>query len=148
MARKNQRGRKVLRYGLRGVITVEMSYILPIVLGIIAMIIYTVFYFHDKNIIVGAAAETAVLGAQLERRPDEEGKKDMRQFYQQRISGKLILFPGTSAEVEVSEKEVTVTAAAERGRMKLAVKQQAPILEPEEKIRKRRLIEQAAGGDE
>lgn len=48
----------------RGVITVEMSYLIPIVLIIFLLVVYTVFYYHDKNILIGAASETAVTGAQ------------------------------------------------------------------------------------
>lgn len=147
------KGKECLKYsvvqrGLKGVVTVEMSYILPMVLGIFALIMYTVFFYHDKNIIIGAASETAVLGAQLERRPDESAKADMNNFYQQRITGKLILFSETSAEVEISDKTVTVTAEAHKGRMSLSVKQQAPILKPEERIRRKRFLEQLAGGAE
>ena len=75
---------------VKGVITVELSYIIPIILSVFMVIIYTVFYFHDKNILIGAAAETAVLGAQLERKPDESGQTDLTGFCRQRIAGKLI----------------------------------------------------------
>lgn len=135
------------QYGLRGVITVEMSYVLPIVFGIFLMIIYTVFYYHDKNIMIGAAAETAVLGAQLERRPDEDAKEDMREFYRQRIEGKMILFSETSAEIGVSDHTVTVIAVARRRRMSLEIRQCAAILKPEEKIRRKRRLEEV-GTDE
>ena len=80
--------------GLKGVITVELSYLLPMILMIFLMVVYVTFYYHDKNILIGAASETAVVGAQLERKPDENGKTDLSGFYQERIRGKLILFFG------------------------------------------------------
>lgn len=55
------------RKTVRGVITVEMSYLIPLILLVFILIIETAFYFHDKNILLGAAAETAVVGAQAER---------------------------------------------------------------------------------
>lgn len=125
---------------LKGVITVEMSYILPMILSVLLLIIYTVFYFHDKNILIGAAAETTVLGAQIERKPDESGQTDLNGFCQKRIDGKLILFGVVSVEVEVTDKWVTVLAKADHGRMSLAIRQQAPILKPEKKIRIREVI--------
>ena len=36
------------------------------------IIIHTVFYYHDKAIIGGAAAESAVMGAQYVRRYDKK----------------------------------------------------------------------------
>lgn len=125
---------------VKGVITVELSYILPMVLFVLMMIMYTVFYFHDKNILIGAAAETAVLGAQSERKPDEYGQADLNGFYRQRIEGKLILLGVVSVDVEVTDKWVVVSAKAAHGRMSVAVRQQAPILKPEEKIRIKEVI--------
>ena len=57
-----------------GVITVEMTYIVPMIFFIFVMIIYTVFYYHDKNILIGAAGETAVVAAQMTRKPETEGQ--------------------------------------------------------------------------
>lgn len=120
---------------VKGVITVELSYTIPIILSVFMVIIYTVFYFHDKNILIGAAAETAVLGAQLERKPDENGQTDLTGFCRQRIAGKLILFGDASVDVEVTDKLVTVSAAANYRGISVSVRQQAPVLKPEKKIR-------------
>ncbi len=130
-----------MKKSLKGVITVEMSYLVPIILLLFVLVIRTVFYYHDKNIILGAAAETAVLGAQLERKPDEQGRTDLAGFYQERISGKLILFSGSSAAVSKSGGRICVEAAAGSGRMRLRIVQRAAIVEPEKKIRQKRLIE-------
>lgn len=147
MRRKKQiQEKRMLQGSMQGVITIEMSYILPMVLLLLALIMYTVFYFHDKNILAGAAMETAVVGAQMERKPDEKGKTNLEAFYKQRITGKLILFPEPAAEVHVTEKQVSVTVHADRGKMKLEVRQQAPILNPEKQIRKKRLLENIAEG--
>ena len=80
--------------GLKGVITVELSYLLPIILMIFLTVVYVTFYYHDKNILIGAASETAAVGAQLERKPDENVQTDLAGFYQDRILAKLILFSG------------------------------------------------------
>lgn len=134
-----------IKGGLRGIITIEMSYIMSVILLMFILIIYTIFYFHDKNIIIGAAAETAVLGAQMERKPDEGRQTDLNAFYRQRISGKLILFAESPAEVEITEKRVLVSIMTNRGKMSLKVQQQAPVLKPEKKIRKKRLLEELIG---
>ena len=50
---------------------IEMSYIMPLFFSLFVIIIHTVFYYHDKAIIGGAAAESAVMGAQYVRRYDK-----------------------------------------------------------------------------
>ena len=50
-----------------GSTVVEMSYIMPLIMLMFVLIIHTVFYFYDRAVLNGAAAETAVLGAELER---------------------------------------------------------------------------------
>ena len=39
---------------------IEMSYIMPLFFSLFVIIIHTVFYYHDKAIIGGAAAESAL----------------------------------------------------------------------------------------
>ncbi len=129
--------------GLKGVITVELSYLLPMILMIFLMVVYVTFYYHDKNILIGAASETAVVGAQLERKPDENGKTDLSGFYQERIRGKLILFSGAQASVNITRKWVEVSAYAERGKMRLNVVQRAPLADPETAIRRLWMLEKA-----
>ena len=57
---------------MKGSYVIEMSYIMPIFLGLFMLIIHTAFYYHDKAVLNGAAGETAVLGSQAarERRMD------------------------------------------------------------------------------
>lgn len=118
---------------LRGSTVIEMSYIIPLFLGLFILIVYAVFYFHDKAVINAAAAETAVLGVQASRRGDTE--YDLEQFFNERTQGKLICM--TEAEVSVSETEsgITVSVSSEKGIMKLSVCQKAVRANPEHKLR-------------
>ena len=58
---------------VQGVITVEMAYLMPIIFIVFVLIVYTSFYYHDKQILIGAATETATVGAQQKRWPRECG---------------------------------------------------------------------------
>lgn len=129
--------------GFRGVITVEMSYLVPIILILFLMVIYTTFYYHDKNILIGAASETAAVGAQMERKPDENGQTDLAGFYQERIAGKLILFSGAEASVTTAKKWVEVSSYAEWGEMRLHIVQRAALQKPEAAIRRKWMLEKA-----
>lgn len=138
-------------YGKRsfcGIITVEMSYLIPIVLIVFLLIVYTVFYYHDKNILIGAASETATVGAQMERRPDKKGQVSLEEFYQERIRGKLIFFSGVQISVNTSRKWVEIEAYASRRKMHIHILQRAAITEPEKAIRRKWLIENIVHMDE
>lgn len=122
------------------VITVEMSFLFPVILGILSLLFHTIFYYHDKNILIGTAAETAVIGAQLERKPDQRGEVDLTEVYRQRIHGKLILFPEAMAVCEITNTKATVTVKAVWKNMELEVEQSAPLLHPERIIRDKKII--------
>lgn len=125
---------------LKASITIEMAYIMPTVVLVLLLAIYTIFYYHDKNILIGAAGETAVLGAQIERQR-VENKADLHNFYRERVKGKLILLHLTEVEVTEGKKWIEVTAWAGKSRMRVSVRQKAIVPEPEKKIRKKRQLE-------
>ncbi|MBO5461093.1 MAG: pilus assembly protein [Ruminococcus sp.] len=130
---------------VKGVLTVEMSYLIPLILSIILLIIYAVFYYHDKNILNGAAAETAVLCAQIERRPEGSSGEDLNSFFRERIAGKLIFFSDASMELEKTEDEAEVVVQAQKGRMTVHICRRASIVKPEDRIRKKRILENLTG---
>lgn len=125
---------------LKASITIEMAYIMPTVVLMLLLTIYTIFYYHDKNILIGSAGETAVLGAQIERQR-RENKADLHNFYRERVKGKLILLHLTGVEITEGKNWIEVTAWAGKSRMRVSVKQKAIVPEPEKKIRKKRQLE-------
>ncbi|HAX51293.1 TadE/TadG family type IV pilus assembly protein [Muricomes intestini] len=125
---------------LKASITVEMAYVLPTVILLLLLTIYTVFYYHDKNVLIGAAGETAILGAQMERQK-EENKADLHSFYRERVKGKLIFLHLTGIEVSKNKGDMAVTAQAGKGRMRVSVVQKAVIPEPEKDIRRKQLLD-------
>ena len=130
---RQERERKQ-REDVKGSATVEMSYIMPLLLLLFLFITYTVFYYHDKLILNGAAAETAVLGAQLERKK-EAADYDLEEIFEERIKGKLIYMTDVDVSVQRDEEEITVSAASQKSVMKQKICQKAAIVKPEEKIR-------------
>ena len=107
---------------------------MPVFLLLFVTVIHTVFYYHDKAVINGAAAETAVLGAQLERKRGTE-EYDLNGIFQERIKGKLIYMTNVDVEITNKEDEITVSAKAWKSGMELSISQKASIVKPEEKIR-------------
>ena len=74
------------------------------------IIIHTVFYYHDKAVIYGAAGETAAVGAQEERK--KENVCDLESFFRERVKGKLIYLKDTEVSVMKTSDEITVSVSA------------------------------------
>jgi hypothetical protein len=120
---------------VRGSATIEMTYIAPMTLFIIMSIITIVFYFFDKNIIIGGALETATIGAQLERQEVVEMQLELEDVFSERVENKLIMFRNYEISVEQSSSRVTVNVRSSKGPKEISVEQSAQILKPEKKIR-------------
>ena len=132
---------------LRAELTVEMTFIIPFVLFIFLIIIYTVFYFHDKVILNAAAGETIAVGAQSER---EYGKEDtdLQQFYRDRTEHKLIFLHLKSVHVEKGKTKISVSVEAGKGPMRLKVISSGRTTYPEKEIRRKRKWESTKGDKE
>lgn len=125
---------------LNGSMTVEMSFIMPVILLLVMQCITAAFYFHDKNIISGAAYETAVVGSTKAREEGGAEEGELMALFQERVGGKCILFPGADAGISVSDTAVVVTASASRKRMGISVIKKARITDSEKYIRDMRRI--------
>ena len=102
----------VRKKGLEASFTVEMSAVAPLCLLLVAACILVFFYFHDKNILSGAAYETATTGSIKAREKDGVEPGELEALFAQRTGGKCILFAGAGAEVSVTEEEVAVNVTA------------------------------------
>lgn len=98
--------------------------------------VYIIFYFHDKNILSGAAYETAVVGSERKSYKKEE----LEAYFRRRIKGKLIVFSNVKENIEVEKEEITVTCSAKKRRMKIKVSASVKQTEPETYIRNVRKI--------
>ena len=118
-----------------GSITVEMSFLMPMILFLILSCILAVFYYHDKNIISGAAYETAVVGSTKAREREGVTSEELQELFEQRLQGKCILFPGVRAKIGVGEKEIKVEGRASWNRIQMSTLKYASVTEPETYIR-------------
>ena len=116
---------------LRGSFTVEATYIIPLILIVIGVAMYLLFYYHDKNVLLGTAHETAAYGAGL-RKTDEDA---LENYFSSRIKGKLLLFSSLENEIKVEEEKVTFICHAKKGELSLQVACSVQRTEPEDYIR-------------
>ena len=129
------RKQKRKRIWLKGSLTVEMSFLMPMLLFLIMGCILAAFYYHDKIILSGAAYETAVVGSTKAR--EKEGVKagQLESLFAQRVKGKCILIGNARANIKVGKDEIEVNATASRGQMRISVIKKAAVTEPEKHIR-------------
>lgn len=114
----------------------------PTIMIVWMLILYAVFYYHDKNIILGAAYEAAVTGSEMEHENRPGVEDAISQYTKERIQGKLIFFPGVRVTVQKENSKIIVTALAHAKWMRLTVVKSAAVTEPEKKIRKYRITKQ------
>lgn len=125
---------------------VEAAYLFPMIMIVWMLILFALFYYHDKNILAGAAYETVVAGSELAHEAEEIPTGKLNQYFQERIQGKLIFFPGASITINAEKNSIEITAYSKAKRMTLSVRKSAAITEPEKTIRKFRIAKQRLEG--
>ena len=123
-----------------GSFTVEMSFLMPMILFLIMGCVLACFYYHDKNIIAGVVYETAVVGSTKAREKEGISESDLNTLFQERTGRKCILFSGIRVTSSVEEEEIKVSATAKRKRIAFTVKSSAAVTHPEKHIRDIRRI--------
>lgn len=125
-----------MKKSVKGSYTVEAALIIPIILGVFVLLIYILFYYHDKNIVAGAAYETLVVGVGRKEYKEEE----LEEFFQERIKGKMLLFKNVEGEVQIANMVISIECRAKREHMNFTVKQKMEKTNPEKFIRDLRKI--------
>ena len=125
---------------LKGSFTVEMAFLMPMILFLIMGCIRISFYYHDKNVIAGAAYETAVTGSTKVREKDGISESELNALFKERVGRKCILFSRIRVQSSVGKDEIKVQAAARRKKMAISVESRAAVTEPEKYIRDIRRI--------
>lgn len=122
---------------MKGSFMIEATYMIPITLLVWMLIIFGLFYYHDKQILSGAAYETAVAGSRMMHEEGVLHKEKAEQYFRQRIQGKLLFFGEQAVHCELVEEDrgILLHATANAKRMKVHAHARAAVTEPEKKIR-------------
>ncbi len=129
---------------LKGSLTVEMSLLMPIILLLFMGCVLAAFYFHDKNVLAGAAYETAVVGSTKMREKDGVTEEELRDLCRDRIRKKCIFLSVSQVLVDISDEEIQVTVNAHKGKFSLCAMKKAAVTSPEKKIRDADRLEKGA----
>ena len=123
----------VLKCRIRASSTIEAAVVMSAALLCLMLIMFTGFYFHDVNILAGAACESAQVAGEWERM---EENRSAEAYFQKRIQGKMLYFSSAGCTVDRSGKDIIVKVRASSARMKAAVSASARMDVPEEDIRR------------
>ncbi len=95
------------KLSLKGSYTIEASFLMPMILTVIVMIIYLTFFLHDRTIMYSAAYTAAMRGSQLNSGEDvytqveESGKK--------LIENRLLATRDVTTDVTVQKDRIKVS---------------------------------------
>lgn len=127
---------------ISGTFTIEAAVIVPLILFVFSALMFILFYYHDKNILLGTAHETATLGSSRQGMEETE----LEQYFFSRIRGKLLLFTWVQSEVRVEEDSVQIVCKARKNTMSLKVECKGVKTEPEDYIRGVRKLKKIGEG--
>lgn len=130
---------------LRGSATIEMAYIVPVILLAITAAVYLGFFFHDKSVLQGLVYEGAMIGSSGYRMDGEVEVTTIETFIKEKAEVKLLYFPAPEVEVEVSEGVIQIEAVTESKGMEIVVSKMLVITEPEEQIRGKLILGDQVG---
>ena len=129
------------KHGLNASFTIEMSFLIPIILFVFMEIVLCVFYFHDKNVLNSAAYEAAVVGSSKLRTKDGISEEELNTFLKERIRGKCVLFSSCQISTSMQEEEVLVEIHARKKGYTVSIEKKAKVTDPEKRIRDRRRLD-------
>lgn len=84
--------------------TLEAAIIIPMILFIFGILLHILFYWHDKNILMSTAHETAALGSSR----SEMAEIELEYYFFSRMEGKLMLFDRVECATVIEDGKVTV----------------------------------------
>jgi len=115
--------------------TVEAAFVMSIVLMIFMGIIVVIFYYRDKDLLHGAAYETAVVGSSKIHNEEPIEEAELESFCRERLRGKCIFMTSQSINVAIEKEQVVVEIYAKRKKFRARIEKRCAVTEPEKKIR-------------
>lgn len=134
------RGMRLVRKECKASTIVEMAYLMPVILLMWMLVIFALFYYHDKTLAIGASYETAVVGGEWYEEADEVETERIGEYFQNRIRGKLLFFSYISVEVQLEDDWLLVDANARKRGMRIHAVQKVKIRNPQKEIRRIQII--------
>jgi len=127
---------------IRGSFTIEAAIIVPLILFIFGILLHILFYWHDKNILMSTAHETAALGSSR----SDMAELDLEYYFFSRMEGKLMLFDRVECVSHIEDGEVSVAWDGSKGSMVTKGEYSVSRTKPENYIREIRKLKKLGEG--
>ena len=79
------------------------------------LVVNGLFYYHDKNILMGTAYEAAVVQSQKKRSPETCTVGEVEQSFERAAKRRMLLFSKVDLTIEETDQKVTVRGTASKG---------------------------------
>ena len=127
---------------MSGSFTIEAAIIVPVILFIFGILLHILFYWHDKNILISTAHETAAVGSGRSKMTEPE----LEYYFFSRMEGKLLLFEQVECFTHIKDDAVVVSWDAKKDAMVATGECRIRRTEPEKHIRDIRKLEKIGEG--
>ena len=121
---------------MKGSVTVEMAFLVPIIFSVIVVVIQLLFYFHDKIVLEGVTFETVTVCSSQEELTEEV----VESYFEEALGRKLLMFGLVETEVELENTQVKMSCGSRKHGMNLQVSASMSRTNPEGWIRAARLV--------
>ena len=130
-----------MKRNIKGSFTIEASIIVPLILFIFSALVHILFYYHDKNILMSTAHETAAVGSADEALYEIE----LEYYFFDRMEGRMLMFDRVECRVTCSSDCVKVWCDGSKKNMRVIFDCSMPKTNPENYIRQRKNIIEGIG---
>lgn len=131
-----------MRRRVCGSFTIEAAIIVPLIVFIFGILLHILFYWHDKNVLISTAHETAALGSGR----SEMAELELEYYFFSRMENKLLLFNRVECTAYIEDEKVKIVFDGSKGTMVAKGECSIARTEPEDYIRQVRKIKKLGEG--
>lgn len=125
----------------KGVYTIEVACVMPIVILLLSGIVVSSFYLHDKNIMYSKIYEVGNIAKQEYREPSDFDTSELELVLEESCKGKLLLFKNVVCDIEESGDGITVNATTQWKGKSISASRKFEFVDAEKSIRSIKKIE-------
>jgi len=109
---------------------------MPVILSMCFLMITIVFYFHDKNVVMGTAYEEVAKGC-----CEEINEEEIEKQFREKLRNRLLMFSTISIDIYVEKTKLVMECFAYKNGMTFHIQAVMSRTTPEKNIRSVRRIE-------
>lgn len=130
----------VKRKKYKGVYTIEIACMMPVIILVLTGVVILSFYFHDKNIMYDKAYEIGAVARQELRSPQGLDVDVVQEWAQTSSEDKLLLFDTIICNITHGSQSILVHQIMEKGGYKVEITREFTINNVEKSLRNRQLF--------